>query len=135
MQPRKRLRDARNISAYDDWNVPCITQLYTRLNLVNTFHCAFALEFLQKSFFKPFSSKLHLNRISKGNSSVDCGVQNRPIFVYKVTKEALWTVVWYSKILTQSSYDVGIELRTERGNHLRTMLALVTFLKLNNKTP
>ena len=29
------------------------------------------------------------------NSSVDCGVQNRPIIAYKVSKEALWTRLWY----------------------------------------
>ena len=38
--PRERLRDARNISAYDSWNAPEITQPYTRLILVHIFYYA-----------------------------------------------------------------------------------------------
>ena len=39
-KPREKLRDARNISAHDDINIPKITQSYTRLILVHIFYCA-----------------------------------------------------------------------------------------------
>ena len=39
-KPREKLRDARNISAHDDINIPKITQPYTRLILVHIFYCA-----------------------------------------------------------------------------------------------
>ena len=38
-KPLEWLCDARNISAYDGWNVRWITQPYTSLNLVNIFYC------------------------------------------------------------------------------------------------
>ena len=38
-KPRKRLCDARNISAWHRWNVPTIAQPYTKLILVLIFYC------------------------------------------------------------------------------------------------
>ena len=44
-----------------------------------------SLNFRQKSILGPFFSE---NHIFQEHSNVDCGVHNRPIFIYKVSKEA-----------------------------------------------
>ena len=38
----------------------------------------------------------HLQSHSKGNSHVDYRVNNWPFFAYKVSKNCLWTGLWYS---------------------------------------
>ena len=43
-----------------------------------------------------YLAKLAKNHIFYGNINVGCGVDNRPISAYKVSKKALLTGVWWS---------------------------------------
>ena len=47
-KPREKLRYARNISSYDGWNVPKITQPYTRRILDYIFYCRGDVTFLTR---------------------------------------------------------------------------------------
>ena len=73
-KPHERLRDFRNISVYDGWNVPKITQPYTRLIiLVHIFYCEtflFSVYFEGYEASENFRSRLILKVYLLINSSV-----------------------------------------------------------------